>query len=229
MTRQLPLNLAVRTALGRGDFLVSPSNAAALDMLDAWTSWPEGRLVLVGAAGAGKSHLAQVWARDAGARILDAEALSPAALDPELDRRDPLAVEDADRIAGRPEAERALFHLLNLTRETRRALLLTARSAPARWPVSLPDLASRLQAIPTARIEPPDEALLAAVIVKLFADRQLSVGPELVGWLVRRIDRSLAEAARVVDLLDRAALARKRPVTRQLAAEVLAETGPGPT
>ncbi|RMD88740.1 MAG: chromosomal replication initiator DnaA, partial [Alphaproteobacteria bacterium] len=194
MTRQLPLPLPSRPALGRGDFFVSPANAAALAALDDWRNWPDGRLALIGPEGAGKSHLAAVWARETGARVLPADELDAATIAAEIARDRPLALEDADRLAGDAEGERALFHLLNLCREARRPLLLTARGAPAKWPVTLPDLASRLQAISLARLAPPDDALLAAVLVKLFADRQIRTGPELVTWLARRIDRSFAAA-----------------------------------
>ncbi|PRX34981.1 dnaA protein [Meinhardsimonia xiamenensis] len=225
MTRQLPLPLPSRTSLGRGDFFVSAANAEALAALDGWRDWPDARLALVGPEGAGKSHLVAVWAQETGARVLAWEALDTAAIAGEIGESRPIALEDADRLAGDAEGERALFHLLNLCREARRPLLLTARRAPAHWPATLPDLASRLQAMSVARLAPPDDALLAAVLVKLFADRQIRVGPELVTWLARRIDRSFAAAQAAVAALDAVALAEKRPVTRALAARVLQTNG----
>jgi chromosomal replication initiation ATPase DnaA len=219
-SRQLVLDLPGRPALGRADFFVAPANALAVAMVDRWPDWPMRRLAVVGPAGAGKSHLAHVWSGRAGATILPAEALPGLAIgDVAADAA--LAVEDADRV-GRlgPAAEEALFHLCNRLAAAG-SLMLSGREPPARWPVALPDLASRLRATPLARLEPPDDALLGAVLVKLFADRQLAVGPDLVQYLLARIDRSFAAAEAVVAALDRAGLARHRPLTARLAGEVL--------
>lgn len=224
MTRQLAFDLPVRSARGRGDYFAAPSNAAALAAVEGWRDWPDGRLVLVGDAGAGKSHLTQVWlAQCPGARSIPAADLSADGV-PALARA-PLAVEQADAVAGDPPAERALLHLVNLMGVERQPLLLTARMAPGVWPAVLPDLASRLQAMSLARIEPPCDPLLAAVLVKLFADRQLAVSPALVGWLVQRIERSLAAAADVVASLDAAALAEGRALTLPFALRVLDRSG----
>jgi len=227
-TRQLVLDLAARTALGREDFFVSPANALALAQVDAWPDWPARRLAVAGPPGAGKTHLVHVWAARSGAEILEAGDLAvvdPAALAPEA----ALAVEDGDRLAALPEgrrrqAEEVLFHLCNRLAQSG-SLMLTGRSAPAMWQVELPDLASRLRTAGVARLEAPDDALLSAVLVKLFADRQIEVGPDLVRYLLGRIERSLAAAEAVVVALDRAGLARKRPITARLAAEVLAGDG----
>lgn len=225
--RQLVFDLPVRAALGREDFFVSAANALAVAALDRWHDWPGARLLLIGPHGAGKSHLAQVWAGEAGARVLAARDLAGADL-PGLAAR-PVVVEDAEAIAGDLAAETALFHLHNLAGESRSPLLMTGTGRPARWPFALPDLASRVQAAPVATLEAMDDDLLAALLHKLFADRQLGVSPALVTWLVRRIDRSFAEAQRVVAALDARALAAGRPVTRQLAAEVLDKSGPDST
>jgi chromosomal replication initiation ATPase DnaA len=227
-TRQLVLDLAARTALGREDFFVSPANALALAQVDAWPDWPARRLAVAGPPGAGKTHLVHVWAARSGAEILEAGDLAvvdPAALAPEA----ALAVEDGDRLAALPEgrrrqAEEVLFHLCNRLAQSG-SLMLTGRSAPSMWQVELPDLASRLRTAGVARLEAPDDALLSAVLVKLFADRQIEVGPDLVRYLLGRIERSLAAAEAVVVALDRAGLARKRPITARLAAEVLAGDG----
>lgn len=221
MPRQLSFDLPARPALGRDDFFVSPANAEALAAVEGWRDWPGGKLVLAGPEGAGKSHLAHVWAALSGARIAAARDLARADI-PRLAER-PVAVEDADRIAGDRDAEQALFHLHNLALAEGQALLVTGRDAPGRWGLSLPDLESRLLAARTVRLGPPDDALLAALLAKLFADRQLSPSPDTITYLTRRIDRSFAAAAAVVERLDRAALAGRRPVTRALAAEVLDE------
>lgn len=222
MPRQLSFDLPARPALGRDDFFVSPANAEALATVEDWRDWPGGKLVLVGPKGAGKTHLAHVWAALSGARIVAAAELAAADI-PALAAH-PVAVEDADRIAQDGAAEAALFHLHNLALAERRALLVTGRDAPGRWGLGLPDLESRLQAAGIVRLAAPDDALLSALLAKLFADRQLSPSPDTITYLTRRIDRSFAAAARIVAKLDRAALAGKRPVTRALAAEVLDET-----
>ncbi|MCT8330399.1 DnaA ATPase domain-containing protein [Albidovulum sediminis] len=220
MARQLILDLPVRPALGRDDFFVSPANALALSVIDAPRDWPQGKLLLVGPEGAGKTHLTQVFAHDHGAAVVPAAALDPARV-AELAEAGTVAVEDADRIAGDAAAETALFHLHNLVLSEGGRLLLTARTAPQRWPLSLPDLASRMQATQIALLDPPDDALLAAVLVKQFADRQLLVPATLVPWLVARMERSLAAARDLVAALDAQALAQGRPIGQKLAAEVL--------
>jgi chromosomal replication initiation ATPase DnaA len=224
--RQLVLDLPARPALGREDFFVSPSNRLALAQVEGWPGWPGGRLALAGPEGAGKTHLAHVWAARAAARVLPAAELAGLDLGL-LDAGAALAVEDVDRLAGRGRkaAEEVLFHLCNLLAAGGGSLLLTGRAAPARWRIRLPDLASRLRAAPVARLEPPDDALLAAVLVKLFADRQLVVAPDLIQYLLARIDRSFAAAAAAVAALDRAGLARHRPITARLAGDVLRGDG----
>jgi len=217
MPRQLTFDLPARPALGRGDFLIAPSNRVALTVLDS--TWPQGKLALTGPEGAGKSHLAQVWAAEQGAVVLQGQALATVA----LGQINPAAVvvDDADCIAGDPTAEQALFHLHNLVLASGGLLLLTGVSAPARWGVALPDLASRLAATATAALEPPDDLLLSTLLVKLFADRQLRVAPDLIAYLVARMDRSFAAAGALVAALDARALAERRAVNRGLAAEVL--------
>ena len=218
MAEQLALDLPVREALGREDFLVAPANALALDAIDGWRDWPGGKLVLIGPEGSGKTHLAHVWAAEAGACVAAARALGP----PErLAAAGRVVVEDAERIAGDRAAEEALFHLHNMLAAADGRLLVTARCAPARWSLALPDLASRMQAAGLARLEPPDDALLSALLVKLFADRQIAVSPALVRYLLPRMERSFAAARALVAALDARALRRGRPVTRALAAELL--------
>ncbi|WP_114967118.1 DnaA ATPase domain-containing protein [Alkalilacustris brevis] len=225
MSRQLVLDLPVRPALGRENFLVAPSNALAVRAVEDAAQWPGGKLALIGAAGAGKTHLAHVWAAETGATIIAARNLAGADID-RLARQGHVAVEDAEALCGDATAERALFHLHNHLLGMDGRLLITARTPPARWPIALPDLASRMQATQTATIEPPDDTLLAAVLVKLFADRQIAVQPELIAYLLRRMERSLAAAARLVAALDARALAEQRPVSRSLAAQVLDSPDP---
>lgn len=216
MTRQLVLDLPVRAAQGRSDFFVSPANAQALAALDGWRAWPQGKAVLTGPAGAGKSHLAQVWATTTGACVLPAAELVQADL-PAL-ARGPVAIEDAGRIGGERAAETALFHLHNLLAESGQPLLVTAASPPRDWGLGLPDLASRMQAALLIRLDPPDDALLRAVLVKQFADRQVQVAPVVIDYLIPRMTRSLEAARKLVAELDARALAEGRPITRAMAA-----------
>ena len=220
MPEQLSFRLPARPALGRGDFFISPANAAAVELVSTEAAWPAGKLALVGAEGAGKTHLVHVWAAETGARIVVAADL-PAADLPALTAATRVAVEDMDRAAGDRATEDALFHLHNLLQAAQGRLLLTGRTPPARWTLALPDLRSRLAATATAALDPPDDALLAAVLVKLFADRGIAVAPPLVAYLLPRIDRSFAAAQDVVERLDRAALSEGRAVTRALAQRLL--------
>jgi len=219
MAEQLSFDLPVRQALGREDFFVSPANALAVVMVESPTPWPGGRLVLSGPAGAGKTHLAHVWATSTGARIVQAADLREEDV-PEL-ARGPLVVEDVPRIAADPEAQAALFHLYNLVLSEGHALLLTGRLDPTHWMLSLPDLQSRMQSAQHVALNPPDDALLTAVLTKLFADRQLAPKPDVIPYLVARMDRTFADAGAIVERLDRAALAEGRTLTRALAARLL--------
>lgn len=221
MPRQLTLDLGAATALGRGDFLPAPANAQALAMIDDPQRWPQGRLLLIGPEASGKSHIAAFWAAERGAACLPAEALLPDDVDALVPDGGAVAVDGADRAAGDGAAERALFHLWNLAAARGALLLLTARTPPRDWGLTLPDLASRAASAAAVRLGPPDEALLAAVLVKLLADRQLFPGPGVVEALVRRMDRDLGLARRLVAEMDRTALAEGRAVTRPLALRAL--------
>ena len=219
--RQLALDLPMRPALGRAEFFVAAPNRLALAQVDRWPDWPERKLALIGPEGAGKTHLVHVWAARAAARIVPAAAFA------ELDvgavpEAAAVAVEDCHELPalGRV-AEEALFHLHNRLALGGGTLMVTGTGAPAGWPLRLPDLASRLASATVATLEPPDDALLAAVLVKLFEDRHLEVAPDLIDYLLPRIERSFAAAQAVVARLDRLALARRRAVTPRLAAEVL--------
>jgi chromosomal replication initiation ATPase DnaA len=219
--RQLALALDHAESFAREDFLGGPSNAAALTLIDAWPDWPGRSVILCGPEGSGKSHLAAVWGETAGARFLAARALDEQAVPAALATA-ALVVED---IAPAGFDERALFHLVNLAREHEAFLLLTTRTAPAGWSFAVRDLGSRLKAMPVVTLAPPDDALLRAVLVKLFADRQLAVDEGLIGYVVARIERSFAAARGVVARLDDEAMRQKRPLTRALAAELLREPG----
>ncbi len=215
--RQHTFDWGVRPALGREDFLVAPCNEAAVAWLDRWPDWPGPALVIHGPPGSGKSHLAEVWRRRSGAEMLSAACLSEAA--PEAGHAPAALV--IDGLDG-PLDERALLHIYNAIAERGGHLLLTARTPSARWPLALPDLASRLRLAPAAALGLPDDALLGALMLKLFADRQIAVAPEVPAYVVPRIERTFEAVANLVDRLDRAALAEGRAVTVPLVRTVLA-------
>ena len=215
--RQLLLNLPVETAYGREDFLVSPSNQMAWDMFEQWPDWHDRLLLLVGPSGSGKTHLASIWAEKAQARRLPAAALQQAHLEA-LAASPAILLEDADAAEG---IETALFHLINLVRASGAALVVTARAFPGQWGLKTADLLSRLRLVAAAHIEAPDDALVRAVLVKQFVDRQLAVDAGFIEYLATRIEPSLEAARAAVEALDRKALALGRPVTRQLAGEWL--------
>lgn len=221
--RQLVFDLAHRQALGAEDFLVSRSNAVAVEMIDRWPQWPHPASLVVGPQGSGKSHIANVWRLRSGGGIVTAADLEDATVASLADGA-AIVVENLDRgIAD----EKALFHLLNRARESKLSVLLTSRVPPGEQEFRVPDLRSRLRALPLAEMQPPDETLLKAVLVKLFDDRQLSVEPQVIDYLNVRMERSMAAANQVVAAVDRLALATHRKVTRPLAAEALAGLGEG--
>ena len=202
---------------------MAPCNEAAIAWLDRWPDWPGPALVIHGPTGSGKSHLAEVWRRRSGAEVIPATRLVEAV---------PGAARDAaalvvEGLGGRID-ERALLHLYNGAAERSAHLLLTATAAPARWPLALPDLVSRLRLAPAAALGMPDDVLLGALMVKLFADRQIAVAPEVPAYLVPRVERTFAAVADLVDRLDRAALAEGRPITVPLARRVLAAENAAP-
>ncbi|MEM5519744.1 chromosomal replication initiator DnaA [Sulfitobacter sp. AS59] len=219
MAKQLGLALPSRTALGRDDFFVAPSNAIAAAMIDGWQGWAGNKLALTGPAGSGKTHLTHVWAAMSGARIISAIDLPDADI-PQL-AQGCVAVEDVPAIAGNAAAETALFHLHNLVLAEGHSLLMTGTPPVAGWNLNLPDLTSRMGAAGSAALEAPDDMLLTAVLAKLLADRQLTPKPDLIPYLLLRMDRSFAAAGDLVAALDAASLAQKKPVTRALAAQVL--------
>jgi chromosomal replication initiation ATPase DnaA len=215
--RQLAFALPHTESLTRDNFLEGPANAAGLVLVDSWPEWPNRIMLLVGPEGSGKSHLAAIWAEQAGARSTSAHALTPPSVPAAL-ATGALVVEDLN-----PSEvdERALFHLMNLAREDQAFVLITARVPPSTFQIELRDLRSRLRAVPTVSLLPPDDALFRALIVKFCADRQMAVDESVVSYLATRIERSYAAARRAVELLDSEALRLGRPVTRALAAELL--------
>ncbi len=221
---QLILDLSHAAALGRADFFVSASNAVAAGWIDRWPAWASPALVLHGPPGCGKTHLAHLWCARAHGSLIAGTALDEARLRQLLDRGERrVAVDGAEQAS-----EVLLMHLLNACQEDGGSLLLTARVAPGSWPTALPDFSSRLRAALSVGIELPDDALVNAVLAKHFADRQVLVAPEVIAYLGRHMDRSLAEAAAVAAALDRAALRAAAPITVPLARRLLAERADQP-
>jgi chromosomal replication initiation ATPase DnaA len=214
---QLVLDLPHRPALGAEDFLISQSNRAAADIIDRWPDWPQASVLVVAPSRAGKTHLANVWRLKSGAARLAAPALREADVEV-ASANNSLLVEDLHAGIG---DERALFHLLNLVREHKLSMLLTSSVPAGELEVALPDLRSRLRALPFVSIAPPDDALLKAVLVKHFMDRQLVVDPNVIGYIALHMERSMEAAATIVAEIDQAALASHRRVTRPLAAQIL--------
>ena len=217
--QQLVFDLPHRSALGLEDFMVSASNQAAVRVIDSWPSWPHPSMVLVGPEGSGKTHLANVWRLAAVAEIVPAADLADGKT---LTEARTIVVEDADRGIG---SERALFHLMNLAREHGGNLLITGRTPPGDWTVTLPDLRSRLRACPAIPLGAPDESLLGLVLVKLLHDRQLPATPAAVAYLSRHLDRSMAAAIAVVSAIDKLLWDKPSEITRDVARRALAAIG----
>lgn len=219
--QQLVFELPRLDAFQREDFLVSPCNQAAVALIDRWPNWPAHAIAIVGPAGSGKSHLASVWRQRCNGRYAAmAELAQPSATS--LADGACLAIEDVTADAGR-EAEKMLFHLLNQAREYKSHILLTMQQPPGELAIALPDLRSRLKALPVATIDPIDDALLSGLLVKLFADRQLAIAPGVIKYLTERMERSAAAARVVVESIDQLALASHRKVSKRLAADALAQ------
>ncbi len=218
--RQLALALDHAESYAREDFLSGPSNEAALALLDSWPDWPARAVALVGPEGSGKTHLATAWAASAGARIASGRHLGDIDL-PSTLATGALVLEDAAAV----EDERTLFHLINLAREEDAFVLFTARIAPSLWPVKLPDLVSRLRALPVISLEGPDDTLLRGVLLKVAADRQLTLDESVVRYLLTHIERSFAAARGAVIALDEEALRQGRPPSRALAADLFRDAG----
>lgn len=219
---QLPLEFPHEVSLGAEDFYISPSNEPAYDMIEAWPNWPKRTLLLIGPTGSGKTHLATIWGHAAAAPSFSVGELTREAV-PRFAEHQALVIED---LPGASLDDTALFHLLNLVGELKRNLLLTAAEFPSQWGVRLPDLASRLSAVPVVELGLPDEVLLRAVLVKLFADRQLAVEEAVISYLLPRMERSIAAARRLVDIIDRRAMAEGSRITRPFVAKALKEAAP---
>jgi DnaA regulatory inactivator Hda len=218
---QLPFDLGHRHAYEREDFWVSGSNREAVAWLDKWPDWPAAALILFGPPASGKTHLLQVWKKEAAAREISPQELRALPAHDIAGAAKAVMIDDVLQVIGRRDYEEALFHLYNLLRERGGHLLLTAERPVVEWPFSLPDLKSRLLAAPAVAVGSPDDELMAIVLTKLFSDRQIFVPQEVVQFILARIERSFLALRQVVDKIDRKALAEKRPVTIPLVREII--------
>ena len=221
MTRQYPLPLPYREAMEADDFMVTSSNREAVAWIDKWPDWSAHCLIIHGPAGAGKTHLANVWRTRSRGKFIAPDALGASDIGALIMSNRAVAIDDAESVAGNEAREKGLFHLFNIMRETKGHLLLTAKHAPAQWRLALPDLRSRLLAAPAAILAAPDDDLISALMLKQFNDRQLEVGAEVIDFLLPRLTRTPAAIRDLVASLDRASLAESRRITVALARKVL--------
>ena len=219
MSEQLTFDLPTRPALERGDFFIANSNALALAMIEDCENWPQNKHLLVGPKGSGKTHLANVWANQRGARVIASRDITDQAVE-EYAEQD-LVIDDIPSLLGERSREATLFHIHNLCLANGNALLMTGTGDVSTWNCVLPDLASRLNGTRTARLDPPDDMLFQALLAKLFTDRQLSPPPDVFPYLLLRLERSYDTAQMAVNHIDRAALSRKRAITRSFVASII--------
>ena len=219
MSEQLTFDLPTRPALERGDFFIANSNALALAMIEDCENWPQNKHLLVGPKGSGKTHLANVWANQRGARVIASRNITDQAVE-EYAAQD-LVIDDVPSLLGEQSREATLFHIHNLCLANGNALLMTGTGDVSTWNCVLPDLASRLNGTRTARLDPPDDMLFQALLAKLFADRQLFPPPDVFPYLLLRLERSYDAAQMAVNHIDRAALSRKRAITRSFVASII--------
>lgn len=214
MNRQLVLDLPLRQALGRDDFLVTNSNSAAVELIDQWPNWPTYGAIIIGPPGSGKSHLVEVWRQKSGAELLSAKTLTLES----MVQSSSLVIE-VDGLFD----ERNLFHVLNVAKAKSQHVLITAQTAPSQWVLKIPDLISRLNALPVVSILAPDDALLRGVLVKHFADRQISVDESMVNYILLRMPRSLEAARAIVTQIDQQALIERAEITRPFISRVMTD------
>jgi chromosomal replication initiation ATPase DnaA len=219
---QIPFDLGHRTAMGRDDFLIAPNNQDAVAWIDLWPDWPAPVLILYGPVASGKSHLSAVWGEKSNAACIHPGTLNDESIRHIAGAARHVILEDADKLIGNIEGEKGLFHLYNLFKEEKRSILMTLMEPPVRRSFAVPDLASRLRAAPAVAIREADDILLGAILVKLFNDRQLRVGQDVVNYIVSHMERSFEEARRIVEAADAKAMIEKRAVSIPLLKDIMA-------
>ena len=218
---QIPLDLGHRTALGRNDFLVAPNNHDAVAWIDLWPEWPAPCLILYGAVASGKTHLGAVWAERSSAICVKASTINEDVIRDVAGMNHHVIIEDADNLIGDIKGEKGLFHLYNIFKEDQRSILMTLKEPPVRRSFALPDLASRLRAAPSVAIREPDEQLIAALLVKLFNDRQIRLGAEVLNYILPRIERSFEAVRDLVERADKKSMIEKRNISIPLMRDIL--------
>jgi chromosomal replication initiation ATPase DnaA len=219
--QQIPLDLGHRTAMGRDDFLIAPSNQDAVAWIDLWPEWPAPALILYGPVASGKSHLAAVWKERSNAAAIAPDELNDQTIRGLAEKSQHIIIEDADTLIGNVEGEKGLFHLYNLFKEEKRTILMTLQQPPVRLSFAVADLASRLRAAPAVAIREPDDMLIGAILVKLFNDRQLRVGEDVLKYILPRIERSFEAVRKLVEAADEKALIEKRAISVPLLRDIL--------
>lgn len=220
-SRQIAFDLGHRTAMGRDDFLIAPNNQDAVAWIDLWPEWPAPVLILYGPVASGKSHLAAVWGEKSNAACVRPSTLNDDSIRHIASAAKHVILEDADNLIGNVDHEKGLFHLYNVFKEEKRSILMTLQEPPVRRTFAVPDLASRLRAAPAVAIREPDDVLLGSILVKLFNDRQLRVGQDVVTYILSHMERSFEEARRIVEDIDSKALIEKRAITVPLIKDIV--------
>lgn len=218
---QIPLDLGHRNALGRDDFMVAANNQDAVAWIDLWPEWPAPCLILYGPVASGKTHIGAVWSEKSSAICIKASNINENVIRDITEMNHHVIIEDADNLIGNLDGEKGLFHLYNIFKEDQRSVLITLQEPPVRRSFALPDLASRLRAAPSVAIREPDEQLIAAVLVKLFNDRQIRIGADVLNYILPRIERSFEAANKLVEQADRKAMIEKRNISIPLVREIL--------
>ena len=219
MAEQLALNFPCETAFGEEDYFLSSANTLAVGLIESWHDWPEKRLLILGARGAGKTHLAQIWAERSGAKFLDIHDFDPTLGAGAVDV--PIVLENVENLLRDQETQ--LFHLLNLAAQADQYVLITGRGSVGSWGIQLADLESRLRQITTAEIQTPDDDLLLAVMMKQFQDRQIALPPKIMNFLAKRMNRSFEGVSQLVVRLDQISLQERGKITLDHAKRILAE------
>jgi len=213
---QLTFDLPSFPATGSENFFVSSANSLAFEVVQNWQNWSNKRVLITGSEGSGKTHLSHVWSTLSNARFISLDTQEHDLLNVEA-----FIIEDIDLIASKPSLEERLFHYLNFAKQFEIYLLMTSSLAASRLELQLPDLSSRLQATEHVNIEAPDDALLSAVLIKQFTDRQINISPSLVEYILKRITRSLLAISNFVAELDILMLKHKKSPSRSMISEVL--------